>query len=182
MKCFWRSSESIIVWTLTIMLLCLNTGCKSSRKSAKDKYDKIETVGSEHKVKLKGLEKKLVDEAISWMGTPYKYAGSEKGKGTDCSGMVLRIFEDIAETKIPRNSGKQAEFCEKLKRKEVRPGDLVFFATGRDPSVISHVGIMIDDVRFVHASTKKGVIISEVNTPYYERTFMMYGRVPLSSE
>lgn len=167
---------------MTIMLLCLNTGCKSAYKSTKDKHDKIETISPKHKMKLKGLEKKLIDEAMSWIGTPYKYAGSEKGKGTDCSGMILKIFEDVAETKIPRNSGKQAEFCVKLKKKEVRPGDLVFFATGRDPSVISHVGIMIDDISFVHASTKKGVIISEVNTPYYERTFMMYGRIPLSSE
>jgi len=59
----------------------------------------------------------------------------------------------------------------------VRAGDLVFFATGKDKNRVSHVGIMIDDVKFIHASTKKGVVVSEVTAPYYERTFMMYGRV-----
>lgn len=54
----------------------------------------------------------------------------------------------------------------------------MFFATGHDPEKISHVGIMIDDVCFVHASTKKGVIVSRIDTPYYIRTFIMFGRVP----
>ena len=112
------------------------------------------------------------------MGTPYRYAGSSKGKGTDCSGLVLKVYEEAAGVKLPRNSGKQAEFCKKVKKKSVKAGDLVFFATGKDAERISHVGIMIDGNRFIHASTKKGVIISELTTPYYERTFRMCGRVP----
>ena len=92
--------------------------------------------------------------------------------------MVISVYEKIAKKKLPRNSAKQAEFCKKLKKHDVRPGDLVFFATGKDKNKISHVGIMVDDVRFVHASTQKGVLISDMETPYYQRTFKMYGRVP----
>ena len=40
------------------------------------------------------------------MGTPYKYGGSEKGKGTDCSGMVLKVYEKVLDKKLPRNSAK----------------------------------------------------------------------------
>lgn len=124
-------------------------------------------------------QKQIVDEACSWLGTPYQYAGAVKGEGTDCSGMVMKVYEDVAGCKIPRNSAKQAEFCEKIEADEVAVGDLVFFATGKDADRVSHVGIVIDDSRFIHASASKGVVISDYNTPYYQRTFKMFGRVPL---
>ncbi|MDE7496460.1 MAG: C40 family peptidase [Muribaculaceae bacterium] len=122
----------------------------------------------------------IVEEAMSWLGTPYKYAGQEKGRGTDCSGLVMKVYEDVAGWKLPRNSAKQAEFCDRLKEEDVEPGDLVFFATGKDPDKVSHVGIMLDEENFIHASTSKGVVISKVTSNYYIRTFMMYGRIPKS--
>ena len=92
--------------------------------------------------------------------------------------MVYVLYLDIANIKLPRNSAKQAEFCEEIKEKNIKPGDLVFFATGKDPKKVSHVGIMVDDIKFVHASGSKGVIMSEMTTNYYQRTFIKYGRVP----
>jgi hypothetical protein len=163
------------IFMLLISLLAF-TGCHSSHKSANKNADRVETVKVSKK--LKGEEKRIVEEALSWQGTPYKYAGFHKGKGTDCSGMVLSVYESAAGIKLPRNSRKQAEFCKRIGKGSVRPGDLVFFATGKDASTISHVGIMIDEIRFVHASTKKGVIVSELTSPYYKRTFKMFGRVP----
>ena len=156
-------------------MILLSGGCKSSSKANKDKKPDIETTNIPN---IKGEQKKIVEEALSWLGTPYKYAASEKGKGTDCSGMVLKVYEDVAGTKLPRNSKKQAEICKKLKQRDVKPGDLAFFATGKDKKTISHVGIMIDDVKFIHASAKRGVVISNMTTDYYQRTFIMYGRVP----
>lgn len=152
------------------------SGGKSIVRNDRDNNTRYET--SHYSVKLKKYEKKIINEAESWLGTPYKYAHAEKGSGADCSGMVMRVFLDAMNMKIPRNSAKQAEFCVRLKSKDVRPGDLVFFATGKDPAKVSHVGIMLDGVRFIHSSTSKGVVISHVNTPYYTRTFMMYGRLP----
>lgn len=167
---------------LTIGLFFISffmTGCHSSKKavgvSNNKKIPKTEVVNVKS---LKGLERKIVEEALTWQGTPYKYGGSEKGRGTDCSGLVTKVYLDVANKKLPRNSAQQAEFCKKLKAKEVKPGDLVFFATGKSKDKVSHVGIMIDDHRFVHASAQKGVLISDVETPYYQRTFIMFGRVP----
>lgn len=168
------ASRSVSMLALAMFLL-LATGCHSGKHTKKTEHEPQATVKVE---KLRGVEKKIVEEAMTWMGTPYKYAGSDKGVGTDCSGMVLRVYEDAAGLKLPRNSRKQAEFCKKLKKGDVKAGDLVFFATGKDAGVVSHVGIMIDGSRFVHASSKKGVIISDLTTPYYQRTFLMYGRVP----
>lgn len=164
-----------IIFLILIATLVF-TGCRSSRK--KTDAAEVPTIAATVRPGNKKVKNKIVEEAMSWLGTPYKYAGSEKGKGTDCSGMVLRVYEDVAGLKLPRNSKKQSEFCRRLKRKDVRPGDLVFFATGKDKGTVSHVGIMVDDNQFIHASTKKGVILSEMTTPYYQRTFMMFGRVP----
>lgn len=161
---------------LIIISACMVlTGCHSSKKIAGGDKAVVSTVKTDN---LKGKQKKVVEESLTWLGTPYKYACSDKKRGTDCSGLVLRVYEDAAGLKLPRNSKKQAEFCRRIGKSKVKPGDLVFFATGRDKNNISHVGIMIDEMRFVHASTKKGVIVSDMNTPYYQRTFMMFGRVP----
>ena len=164
----------ILPAVLLIIICLLLSGCHSSHKKDKSRPT-LETIKAG---KLKGTEKKLVEEALTWMGTPYKYDGSDKGKGTDCSGLVTKVYLDVTGKKLPRNSKQQAEFCKKIGKRSVKAGDLVFFATGKSKSRISHVGIMIDDNRFIHASTKRGVIISEMTTPYYQRTFIMYGRVP----
>ena len=123
-------------------------------------------------------QQRIVEEACTWLGTPYAYAKAAKGSGTDCSGMVMKVYEDVAGYKLPRNSAKQAEFCERLEPVEVAAGDLVFFATGKDQGRVSHVGIVIDDRQFIHASASKGVVISDITSPYYQRTFLMFGRVP----
>lgn len=127
---------------------------------------------------LTKTQKKLLREAEDWLGTPYQYAAAEKGIGTDCSGMVMRVYLDLFGLKLPRNSAKQADFCTPLKEDDVTPGDLVFFATGKDKSKVSHVGIMLDSEKFIHASQSKGVVISSMYNPYYIRTFLMYGRIP----
>lgn len=92
--------------------------------------------------------------------------------------MVLRVYESAANIKLPRNSYKQGEFCRKISVNDVRPGDLVFFTTGKDSLKISHVGIMLDDNQFVHASSKKGVVINRITEPYYSRHLIMFGIVP----
>lgn len=178
---------SRLVWKIALMLLILSilSGCKSSKKiNKKDKIDEvqIETPLKNKKKKDKKeniLGEAIAKEALTWVGTPYKYAGQTKGKGTDCSGLVMVVYQEIADIKLPRNSAQQSDFCDEIKEKEIRAGDLVFFATGSDPKKVSHVGVMIDNVRFVHASGSKGVIISDMETPYYIRCFIKYGRVSL---
>lgn len=131
---------------------------------------------------LSKSENRIVKEASGWLGTPYGYSKAEKGKACDCSGMVMSVYEKVTGVKLPRNSAQQQDFCRKLKEKDVRVGDLCFFATGKDPERTSHVGIMIDDTNFIHASTSKGVVVSDITQPYWIRTFRGYGRVPLSND
>lgn len=153
----------------------LISGCHTTKTVRRNRDNVTVKVDLSH---LGKREKAIVEEALTWDGTPYCYAGCEKRVGTDCSGMVLKVYESATGVKMPRNSAKQAVFCKKLHKKNVRPGDLVFFATGKDPDKISHVGIMIDSENFIHSSSSKGVVISSMDNPYYKRTFKMYGRVP----
>ena len=174
---FYRKSNFLII---CIFLVFAVSSCKSHKKTIKPEKATTEEIISVKKNKGKGDEigERIAQESKKWIGTPYKYGHQEKGKSTDCSGMVYVLYLDIANIELPRNSAKQADFCDEIKEKNIKPGDLVFFATGKDPKQISHVGIMLDRIKFVHASGSKGVIMSEMTTPYYQRTFIKYGRVP----
>lgn len=177
MRLFLPSSRSFAPLLIAGVLLLLSS-CGGKKATVSESSGKGRT---ELSVDMRGLSekrRKVVKEAYTWIGTPYSYACAEKGCGTDCSGMVLRVYETACGVKLPRNSAKQAEFCRKINRKEVKSGDLVFFATGMDTKKVSHVGIMVDEVSFIHSSSTKGVCLSKVTTPYYTRTLIQFGRVP----
>lgn len=179
-----RILRHILLLLVPLAVIGTLSSCHSSKKARSDFYQsQIDQLGlSESKkkppvVKTSKERKRIIEEAYTWLGTPYGYAHAEKGVATDCSGMVLRVFEKTAGIKLPRNSAKQAEFCKEIKKKDVKGGDLVFFATGKDPERISHVGIMVDDCSFIHASSSKGVVVSKITQSYYVRTFRVFGRV-----
>jgi lipoprotein Spr len=91
-----------------------------------------------------------------WRGVRYRPGGSDY-RGVDCSGLVQAIFRDAFEVELPRSSGDQAKLGESVAKCDIRPGDLLYFIDrGR-----KHVGVAIDDRQFVHASRRKGVIISK---------------------
>lgn len=160
-----------------VVCSCILGGCKSRAVIPYPTSGDVSFEQSERMVHSKE-RKQIIEVSRQWLGTPYEYARSEKGVGSDCSGMVMAVYLEATELKLPRNSAKQAEFCRKIGKNDVIPGDLVFFATGKDPSRVSHVGIMLDDENFIHASTSKGVCISKISSPYYTRTFLLFGRVP----
>lgn len=118
----------------------------------------------------------LLDEAYSWQGTPYKYGKSQKHKGTDCSGFIMEAFNKSLGIKLPRNSAKQAEACRKIKRKELKAGDLVFFHA-RGSKKVSHVGLYVGQDCMLHASSSRGVMVSRLSDPYWEKAFHSCGRV-----
>lgn len=164
--------------SIVVTSICL-TSCKSARipYSSNRVQMKEHSNGTEKPTDIEGRSV-LIQEAYSWIGTPYKYASAEKGCGTDCSGLVMKVYQSAIGYTLPRNSAKQAEFCEPVSDEEVAEGDLVFFATGSNPTEVSHVGIMVDNIKFIHASSSKGVVESKLTNPYYRRTFLRYGRVP----
>ena len=184
-----RIFPHIVSILILMSLVATLPSCRSSKGSSKDmhtsKTEQLRKGRKKHDKNDKDVKltdkarKRIVAAAYDWLGTPYGYGMAEKGKACDCSGMVVSIYEQVTGAKLPRNSAQQSEFCHSLKKKDVMIGDLCFFATGKDPDRISHVGIMIDENNFIHSSTSKGVVISDITQPYYVRTFKGYGRVPL---
>lgn len=162
---------------LYISIILLLASCGGQRKTVKpvpESPEDVPVIAPDTHDNRFG--EKIVAQARKWIGTPYKYGG-ESRKGTDCSGLTMVVYRDVAGIKIPRNSGKQQEFCSRISRKSLSPGDLVFFSSSRKGSV-SHVGIYAGSGKFIHASSSRGVIISSLDEDYYRRHFHSAGRVP----
>lgn len=117
----------------------------------------------------------LYFEVFRWIGTRYCYAGSGF-TGTDCSGFVGKVYQAVYGINLPRSSVAMYSVCQPIDKNEVlAEGDLVFFTIRR--SSISHVGIYLQQGKFVHASLHQGVVISDLSDPYYQRYYYGAGRV-----
>jgi len=133
----------------------------------------IETADTRH------LADRIVNTALTFSGTRYKYGGVTR-KGMDCSGLVYVAFgeQDIA---LPRISYQMAEEGKPIKLKKVAKGDLLFFSTGKRSNRISHVGLVVevdgDDIKFVHSTTSRGVIVSSLREGYWNHAFVKATRV-----
>lgn len=123
------------------------------------------------------LAAELVREARTWLGTPYRYGGQEKQGGADCSGFVMEVFRVVTGILLPRNSGKQREFCTPVDKSELRVGDLVFFASPSSGGGVAHVGMYIGDGVMIHASSSRGVTETPITGNYYVKHYLSSGRV-----
>ena len=179
----------------------LFTSCKTqsniitSKKAAKEKgiyaYNEkgAEETSSKNKKaknndtsdKNKGNEAtniQIVETAVNNIGTPYKTGGTATA-GMDCSGLVYSTYKQYNKN-FPRSSNAMANEGKLVSKNNAKPGDLIFFKTnGRGE--INHVGIITevvdDEIKFVHSSTSKGVIISSTNETYYGSTFTQINRI-----
>ncbi|OYQ42308.1 C40 family peptidase [Flavobacterium aurantiibacter] len=125
------------------------------------------------------LGNQMINNAMGFLGVRYRGGGTTPA-GMDCSGMVTAVL-NIFDIKMPRSSHEMAQVGEKVDLADVQAGDLIFFKTnGR--SVINHVGMVVeiigDEIKFIHSSTNKGVIISSTKEPYYKRSFVQINRIP----
>ena len=127
-------------------------------------------------VELEGYEShdELYEFIEDWKGTPHRMGGNTK-KGVDCSGFVINIYNEVYQNPF---KGRRAEdlFSETLpiQKENLREGDLVFFKIhGRR---IDHVGVYLSQGDFVHVSSSRGVMVSNLEEAYYQKRFFMGGR------
>src|SRR5512140_1703934 len=121
-------------------------------------------------VPLHAEDNSVVARALSYLGVPYRFAGTSAESGFDCAGLVQRSFSDVG-VSIPRIAADQYLNGPKVCRDDLKPGDLVFFRNTYKHG-ISHVGIYIGNGLFVHAaSTPHRVMIDELDSPYYLTRF-----------
>jgi cell wall-associated NlpC family hydrolase len=107
--------------------------------------------------------KHLVSSIEGRLGTRYRPGGTTPD-GFDCSGFVQYLYKDAFRMLLPRTSGELAVLGAMVKKKQLRPGDLVFFSI--DGNRIDHVGIFIGGKSFAHASTG-GVKVNNIDEHYF---------------
>jgi cell wall-associated NlpC family hydrolase len=111
---------------------------------------------AEHVQDVPSISDIVLAEYEDWRGVRYRSGGSDY-RGVDCSGLVQAVFKDAFEMDLPRTSGEQANLGEAVPRDDIQPGDLLYFIDrGR-----KHVGVAVNEDEFLHASRKKGVILSK---------------------
>jgi cell wall-associated NlpC family hydrolase len=156
-----------------LLLSIVFVSCKSTSTVAGKSTSK-----SESKKENRFLVKNLIDTATDNIGVKYKAGGTTKS-GFDCSGLVYTTFES-ENIKLPRSSFEQAKIGKVIPLNDAKKGDLIFFKTNKSRQ-INHVGLITevnsDEIKFVHSSTSKGVIISSTKEPYYKNSFEQVNRV-----
>lgn len=154
---------------LLLLLAIIFTSCKSTSTTVNKRESK-----TENRYVVNNLIKKATDN----IGVKYKAGGTTKS-GYDCSGLVYTTFES-ENIKLPRPSYEQAKVGKIIKFSDAQKGDLIFFKTNGSKQ-INHVGLITEvnsnEIKFVHSSTSKGVIISSTKEAYYQNSFVQINRI-----
>lgn len=175
---------------LSFLTLIILSGCSVTRKARTTETIKsgdIEsTVKIKNKVPPRNINTKnvspgaLVDFAETLVGVKYKYGSMVKENGFDCSGFINYVFNHFR-ISVPRMTVDFTNAGEEIPIISSRPGDLILF-TGSDAKsgVVGHMGIIVSnkngDLKFIHASTSQGVMISGMNS-YFLPRFVKVNRV-----
>lgn len=171
---------------LILLLLIGFTSCKSSKLATKNKKESIVKIHRPKKSKKvnntspKDVKaENIVGFAQQFTGVRYKYGGTTK-RGMDCSGLIQTSYKSES-VLLPRTTNDLANHGNWIDLKDVKKGDLVFFATKKNSRKVNHVGIVTsvnkDDVEFIHASSSKGVMTSRLKNRYWYFAFVQARRV-----
>lgn len=166
-----------IILRLQVFLMCLALSACASKPQTElhktgAKQDHHEALFTNEEM----VKKLLYQQHATWEGVNYKLGGLSQS-GVDCSGFVYKTYRDKFGIHLPRTTQHQAQLGKKISKSQLRPGDLVFFKTGIKTR---HVGIYIGSGRFLHASSTKGVTISQLNEQYWKNKYWHARRLPAS--
>ena len=138
-----------------------------SRDAEKKVNNGIRTVSSTNSQEDSDVGSKIANFAKGLIGSSYVF-GATGPNSFDCSGLIVYVYRKFG-ISLPRTSQSQAYVGKRVKKSELKPGDLVFSNTYGS---LSHVGIYIGDGRFVHAANAgTGVTVSGVSDSYYGPRF-----------
>jgi len=122
----------------------------------------------------------VIDYAYRFRGTPYRY-GASSPRGFDCSGFTSYVFKRFG-IQLDRSSRGQITNGERVKKKDLQPGDLVFFQGRSGRGGVGHVGIVTrvnadNTFHFIHSACSSGVTESKNTEDYYSRRYVGACRV-----
>jgi lipoprotein Spr len=188
---FYKCCNTISISTLHgnwrlcyLFLLTFVVATAPSCKSKKETVSKTSTSVSSSKIRLvadkMGISEKEVQNKklylfiSEWYGTPYKYGGCGRS-GIDCSCFTGTLYQKIYGKTMARSTKDIQKECRRVKESNLKEGDLLFFKISSKE--ITHVGVYLKDRKFVHASTKKGVMISSMDEEFFKKVFCEAGRL-----
>lgn len=156
--------------------MCLLTACATTQPTQKTQQNsqthRLEDSDSVETRDLSQVSNEVIFRAISLVGTPYRYGGTQPETGFDCSGLIGFVFSEAAGLRLPRTTRELIDIEAKaIDRDDLQAGDLVYFNSrgGR----VSHIGIYVGENRFVHAPSSGGVVrIDQLNTPYWTKFYV----------
>lgn len=125
------------------------------------------------------LADSVLERGFTLVGTPYRYGGSSKKTGFDCSGFVGFLFRKEAGIDLPRSTREMIKIeAPKIQRSDLKPGDVVFF-NNRGRGRVSHTGIYIGDDQFIHSASRRsgGVRVDSLDDTYWRTSFMQAKRI-----
>lgn len=121
----------------------------------------------------------IISTAMTYSGVRYKFGGTTR-KGMDCSGLLYVAFAEH-DIPLPRISYQMAEEGKRIRITQVAKGDLLFFKTSRKGKNINHVGLVVavegDDIKFIHSTTSRGVIVSSLHEGFWNYAFVKATRI-----
>ena len=159
--------------TLLLLSACLVlSGCGISSRTVRAP-DATQYASAYAVSKYDEVRASLMQAYRDWKGTPYRLGGTSTA-GVDCSSLVSIIFDDYFGVDMPMNTRRLLNQGEGIRRASVRTGDLVFFRTGRSTL---HVGIIVEEGEFLHASTSEGVTLSNLYDRYWSNRYLAARRV-----
>ena len=128
-----------------------------------------------------GLASKEIETVIraaeTFLGVPYRWGGMSRA-GVDCSGLMVLAFQAVGLT-IPRVSGDQYAKGKPIKKADIRPGDLLFFSSGR-PGVIGHTALVVavkgGSIKFIHATSGYGVRHDYLESEHWSKLYIAASR------
>jgi lipoprotein Spr len=169
---------------LIVAAALLLNGCASSRK-ASNSTPLNSAANRQKEIRTKYATILQVDEVNvsnytlyafidKWYGAPYHYGGREL-TGVDCSAFVCILYQQVYGVDLSGPAGDLYTQCDKVKVADLKEGDLVFFRI--NSKNISHVGVYLQNNKFVHASVHSGVVIDDLSEAYYKKYFYKAGRL-----
>lgn len=171
----------IHIFLLSLVLIFLLASCGAKKKTRSSTLPNTTHPSSPGQAKtgrtdattyyadILGVERKKLNPDLynfidAWIGSPHRLGGMTKG-GVDCSGFASLLYQQVYRKDLPRTSRDMAAIVKRKYDYQLQEGDLVLFSFGGKD--IDHVGIYLHNDRFVHVSTKQGVVISNLKDAWY---------------
>jgi murein DD-endopeptidase / murein LD-carboxypeptidase len=180
-----RETNTIFYFILPLLLTLAMSSCRSHKEATTSTATEKTTTSKSKKIESKYAQLLQVDESKinniplyafidDWYGVPYKYGGKNKS-GIDCSNFTATLYSNVYSKSITGTSSSLFNQCKVISKDHLKEGDLLFFKI--DGDAISHIGIYLQNNKFVHATTKKGVMINDLDEAYYKKYYYKAGRM-----